>query len=141
MCGIAGIVGSSDQDLMGRMLDEIAHRGPDDAGVIHLQSQGDIPSVVLGHRRLSVIDLSQNGHQPMSNDDGSRWIVFNGEVYNFAGLRNKLIKAGHQFRSSSDTEVILRGHEVWGDDAVHELNGMFAYALFDRRKGDLRPRK
>ena len=123
---------------MESLLGAIAHRGPDDAGIIRFDEVGSVPAAVFGHRRLSVIDLSTNGHQPMSNSDGSRWIVFNGEIYNFSKIRQQLVLAGHKFRSSTDTEVILHGHEEWGEDAIQHLNGMFAYAIFDRTNGELR---
>src|SRR6187397_2565439 len=105
----------------------IAHRGPDDAG--HLVSD----NVALGHRRLSIIDLSPAGHQPMSNQDGSVWIVFNGEVYNFAELRPELEKLGYTFQSRTDTEVILHAYEAWGERCVDRFIGMFAFAIWDSR--------
>jgi asparagine synthase (glutamine-hydrolysing) len=88
----------------------------------------------LSHRRLSIIDLSPAGHQPMSNEDGTVWIVFNGEIYNFLELRGQLLAAGHQFHSKTDTEVILHGYEQWGDDVVKKLRGMFAFAIWDGRR-------
>jgi asparagine synthase (glutamine-hydrolysing) len=108
MCGIAGIVNhfatsSDDRDVACRMRDAMQHRGPDDCGI----SQNADKRVVLGHRRLSIVDLSEAGHQPMSNEDGSVWITFNGEIYNHASHRDALIAKGHRFRSHSDTEAIL----------------------------------
>ena len=88
----------------------------------------------LSHRRLSIIDLSPAGHQPMTNEDGTVWIVFNGEIYNFLELRGQLVAAGHQFHSKTDTEVILHGYEQWGDDVVKKLRGMFAFAIWDGRR-------
>jgi asparagine synthase (glutamine-hydrolysing) len=109
------------------MCDTIRHRGPDDAGVW----LGD--GVGLGHRRLSIIDLSPAGHQPMTNEDGSVWVVFNGEIYNFQTLRLDLEAKGHRFRSNSDTEVIVHLFEEYGADCVRHLHGMFAFAAWDTR--------
>jgi asparagine synthase (glutamine-hydrolysing) len=131
MCGITGIVRgeSFDTNVLAAMTDAIAHRGPDDAGMQIWSDHG----VGLGHRRLSIIDLSPAGHNPMPNEDGTVWIVFNGEIYNFRSLRQELERAGHIFRSNTDTEVILHAYEEWGDEHIHRLRGMFAYALYDRR--------
>ncbi len=131
MCGIAGLIGydpmrPADGESVRRMCDALAHRGPDDAGV-HVDGP-----VALGHRRLSILDLSAAGHQPMGNADGSVWISFNGEIYNFAGLREELEREGHRFRSRTDTEVLLRLYESRGLDAVQALRGMFAFAIWDR---------
>jgi asparagine synthase (glutamine-hydrolysing) len=127
MCGIAGIVGSAPRPTWGpllhRMLDLIAHRGPDDQGV-HSIGHG-----CLGHRRLSIIDLSPAGHQPML--DGQNAVVFNGEIYNHRELRKELEATGARFRSRSDTETLLAGYRFWGPDLVHRLRGMFAFALWD----------
>jgi len=111
------------------MLSRISHRGPDDRGMF--VDDG----VCLGHHRLSVIDIS-GGHQPMSNEDGSVWITYNGEVYNFRALRAELEAAGHRFSTNSDTEVVVHGYEQWGEQVVSRLNGMFAFAVWDgaRRK-------
>ena len=118
MCGICGIINFKgefiSQNLIQQMNNTLIHRGPDDEGYYFNQQKiansgqriGDRPSVALAHRRLSIIDLD-TGHQPMSNEDGTVWIVFNGEIYNFIKLREKLIKKGHQFRTKSDTEVII----------------------------------
>jgi asparagine synthase (glutamine-hydrolysing) len=117
-----------DPDLVCRMRDVMVARGPDDAG-LHLE-----PGVGLGHRRLSIIDLSPAGHQPMANEDGSIWIVFNGEIYNHVELREALIAAGHCFRSRTDTETLVHGYEEWGIDGLAgRLLGMFAVAIWDRR--------
>ena len=136
MCGIAGIFafdpGSRpDEGVLRRMTELIAHRGPDDAG--HMVEG----NVALGHRRLSIIDLSAAGHQPMSNDDGSVWITYNGECYNYAELASRLRARGHRFRSTSDTEVILKLYEEMGEPFLGELEGMFALAVWDRRKRQL----
>lgn len=132
MCGICGIFDSeqnpSNVELVRRMADSIAHRGPDDGGFY--QS----PHCILGHRRLRIIDLSPLGRQPMTNEDGSLWISFNGEIYNYLELRSELIRGGHTFRSQSDTEVLLHLYEEEGDKFLSRLNGMFAIALWDERK-------
>src|SRR6266404_309724 len=133
MCGIAGIWGEANEDLIRRMTETVSHRGPDDAGVRVFFGPG--PSVSLGHRRLSIIDLSAVGHQPMANEDETVWIVFNGEIYNFPELRKSLLAAGHQFRSRTDTEVLIHGYEEWGIDFVKNFNGIFAFALWDSRRG------
>src|ERR1017187_6076552 len=108
MCGIAGIVDESRDpratEIVGRMCDCLVHRGPDDSGVY---ANG---SVVLGHRRLSIIDVG-GGHQPLSNEDGTVWIVLNGEIYNYRELRTELIARGHRFATNSDTEVIVHLYE------------------------------
>jgi len=131
MCGIAGIVGRKDAscDTLARMCDALAHRGPDDADLCVWEEQG----VALGHRRLSIIDLSPAGRNPMANEDGTVWVVHNGEIYNYRELRTELESAGHRFRSTSDTEVIVHAYEEWGEDHVRRLRGMFAYAVYDRR--------
>ena len=127
MCGICGFIGN-DIPLVERMTKVIAHRGPDQDGA---WSDG---TVTLGHRRLSIQDLSEAGRQPMQNDDGSVTVVFNGEIYNFGELREELEKLGHKFRSHCDTEVIVRGYEQWGLDVVNRFIGMFAFALWDAKR-------
>lgn len=112
------------------MVDEQFHRGPDADGMFHDDR------VVLGHRRLSIIDISENGTQPMSNEDGTIWLTFNGEIYNHPELRRELASRGHRFRSQTDTEVIIHGYEEWGIDGVLEkLRGMFAFGLYDSSRG------
>jgi asparagine synthase (glutamine-hydrolysing) len=136
MCGIAGIVSTEPSvtaDLVAGMRDQLTHRGPDDEGL--WVSPGR--HVGLGHRRLSIIDLSPAGHQPMANEDQSVWIVFNGEIYNFQQLRQELIGRGHLFKSTSDTEVIIHGYEEWGVRCIDRLRGMFAFALWDDRRRTL----
>ncbi len=137
MCGLAGIFHPNghgpeiDAPLLRRMTTALAHRGPDGDG-FHVE-----PGIGLGHRRLAVIDVA-GGHQPMFNEDGSVVIVFNGEIYNFAALRPRLEALGHVFRSDhSDTETIIHAWESWGPDCLAELNGMFAFALWDRNRGCL----
>ena len=132
MCGIAGIWGEANEELIGRMTEIIAHRGPDDAGCKVFRNSG-VP-VSLGHRRLSIIDLSPAGHQPMANEDESIWVVFNGEIYNFPALREELLAAGHCFRSRTDTEILIHGYEEWGMDLLKRLNGIFAFALWDSKR-------
>ncbi len=132
MCGIAGIVGEANEGLVRRMTDIIAHRGPDDSGIKIFQNGGT--PVSLGHRRLSIIDLSSAGHQPMANEDETIWITFNGEIYNFPELREQLLTKGHRFRSRTDTEVLIHGYEEWGIEFVKRLNGIFAFGLWDARR-------
>ncbi len=126
MCGIAGLVGGLDGDVLERMTDSIAHRGPDGRGV-HL---GD--GWGFGHRRLAVIDLSM-GAQPMHSADGSLTVTFNGEIYNYVELRTQLDALGHRFRTAGDTEVLLAAYREWGDDMMSHLNGMFAFGLWDHQ--------
>jgi asparagine synthase (glutamine-hydrolysing) len=132
MCGIAGIMkfGADelvDAGLLRRMCNVMVHRGPDDEGIF---TQG---RVGLGMRRLSIIDLA-TGHQPISNEDGDVWIVFNGEIYNHAELRQQLIARGHRYSTHSDTETIVHLYEEYGRDCVQHLRGMFAFAIWDSRK-------
>jgi len=128
MCGIAGLLHLDgrpvDPDMLERMTEALHHRGPDDHGYFFDRNIG------LGFRRLSIIDLG-GGHQPMANEDGTVQIVFNGEIYNFRELRERLKRSGHVFRTASDTEVIVHGYEEWGTEVVHHLNGMFAFAIWD----------
>jgi asparagine synthase (glutamine-hydrolysing) len=131
MCGIFGQIGSAPADDKCGL--ELRHRGPDDAGVKYLSIPEHSLWVSLQHRRLSIIDLSSAGHQPMCNEDESVWIVFNGEVYNFRELREELVAAGYRFRSQTDTEAVLRGYEQWGSEVIGRLRGMFAFALWDSR--------
>jgi asparagine synthase (glutamine-hydrolysing) len=132
MCGIYGQIDKS--PAVAECGLSMSHRGPDDAGTQDFQVPGTSLWVTLSHRRLSIIDLSPAGHQPMTNEDGSVWITFNGEIYNFLELRSRLRAAGHQFQSKTDTEVILHGYEEWGDDVIKNLRGMFALAIWDRRR-------
>lgn len=135
MCGIAGYITKTGNTALSaqlaKMADAIAHRGPDDQGFFETQSENW--RIGLAHRRLSIIDLS-TGHQPLGNEDGSVQIVFNGEVYNFQGLRDELVAAGHQFATHSDTEVIVHAYEQWGFDCVKKFRGMFAFAIWDTQK-------
>jgi asparagine synthase (glutamine-hydrolysing) len=133
MCGIAEIINGGNAQLLARMNKVIAHRGPDDAG---LEWFGDSSSG-LAHRRLSIIDLSPAGHQPMCNETGDLWIVFNGEIYNYMELREELAAKGMRFRSHSDTETLLCAYQYWGEECLHKLNGMFAFAIYDSRRRKL----
>lgn len=134
MCGIAGFRTPGPDSwaaaAVRAMTAAIAHRGPDDAGLEVL----DGGRVVFGHRRLSILDLSPLGHQPMASADGQCWITYNGEIYNFREIRRDLEAAGHRFRGGSDTEVILAAYDEWGLASVERFRGMFAFALWDGRK-------
>jgi len=132
MCGIYGQL--SDSPAPNECALSIRHRGPDDAGAEVFSIPGTGLSLTLVHRRLSIIDLSPAGHQPMTNEDGTVWIIFNGEIYNFQSLRSQLLSAGHQFQSRTDTETIIHGYEEWGEDVIPRLHGMFALAIWDTRK-------
>jgi asparagine synthase (glutamine-hydrolysing) len=129
VCGITGIYDSAggpvEAGSIVRMCATVRHRGPDGEGVYASGHVG------LGHTRLAIIDLSSAGDQPMANEDGTIVVVFNGEAYNFPQLRVELAARGHRFRSRTDTEVVVHGYEEWGEDVVHHLNGMFAFALWD----------
>jgi asparagine synthase (glutamine-hydrolysing) len=131
MCGIVGIYNFKgnpvDSFLVQRMVKTLEHRGPDDEGIYIDKNFG------LGHRRLSIIDTSKAGRQPMVNKDESLFIVFNGEIYNFQKLREILKGLGHQFKSKTDTEVVLHGYEEWGTDCLKRFDGMFAFAILDRK--------
>ena len=136
MCGILAILNYDfqnqvDEQLLRQMTDTMAHRGPDDAGY---WVSGPIG---LGHRRLAIIDLSPAGHQPMSNEDGTIWITYNGEIYNFQELRHELEIKGHSFRSHTDTEAVLHSYEEWGTECLSHFNGMWAFALWDDRHHSL----
>ncbi len=134
MCGIGGILGTTAGFDAGvpleRLTRALEHRGPDGAGYRFLAGR----RAGLGHRRLSIVDLAC-GDQPMSNEDGSVWLVYNGEIYNHLALRSELERAGHRFRSHADTEVIVHGWEEWGRGILERLNGIYAFALFDGREG------
>ncbi len=134
MCGIAGIVerdgAAVDAALLDRMTDILRHRGPDGRGTV---IRGP---AALGHRRLNIIDLATGG-QPMANGDRSVWITFNGEIYNYRELRAELAARGYQFRTASDTEVIIAAYEAYGVDCLHRLRGMFAFAIWDDRRRQL----
>jgi len=129
MCGIAGFIhldgGQAEIEPLKRMTDVISHRGPDDEG---FYVKG---SVALGHRRLSIIDLSKMGHQPMCNESGDVWVTFNGEIYNYKYVNKVLQASGHAFRSNCDTETIIHAYEQYGADCVDHLRGMFSFGIWD----------
>ncbi|MFX1375561.1 MAG: asparagine synthase (glutamine-hydrolyzing) [Promethearchaeota archaeon] len=135
MCGIVGVVSDKGFNLekLIKMRDVLKHRGPDDEGIYFNQDK----SVILGHRRLSIIDLSSLGKQPMSNENSTIWISFNGEIYNFKSIKEELIKKGHLFKTLTDTEVIIHGYEEWGIKILDRLRGMFAFAIWDDVKKEL----
>jgi len=124
MCGICGFYGFDDENVLKRMIKVLSHRGPDDKGLYTDEN------VSFGHTRLSIIDLSERGRQPMSNEDGSIWITYNGEIYNFIELRKEL-DGNHRFYSNTDTEVLIHAYEEYGLDFLEKLRGMFAFALYD----------
>ena len=127
MCGICGF-NWRDEELAARMAAQIVHRGPDQEGFFSSDEMS------FAFRRLSIIDLSENGGQPMFNEDGSIVLVVNGEIYNFRALRQELEGLGHKFRSQADSEVVLHGYEQWGEDCLQKLRGMFAFAIWDARR-------
>ena len=136
MCGICGVVdqrGQTEAGLLEKMRDTMVHRGPDDAGLYISPDR----RVGLAHRRLSIIDLSQAGRQPMANEDETVWVSFNGEIYNFLELRHELLRRGHHFTSNADTEVIVHLYEEIGEDFILELDGQFAIALWDQERAKL----
>jgi len=160
MCGIAGIYSAAgrpiDLRLLETMTQVLAHRGPDGEGYVLMalegsekpvQTRGKLThsmapashrySIGFGHRRLAILDPTPLGHQPMATENGQVWITYNGEIYNYRELRNELKQRGHQFRSATDTEVILQAYLEWGDECLSHLNGMFAFALWDRREDRL----
>lgn len=136
MCGIVGAINWGDRGTLLAMTQALAHRGPDDQGLWERRAP-DGAWVGLGHRRLSIIDLSPAGHQPMSNENGRLWIVFNGEIYNYQELREELLQKGHRFRSNSDTEVILHLYEALGEGCLEHLRGMFAFGIWDCERREL----
>src|SRR6266699_1388289 len=135
MCGLVVMLGlggrQADAAVLSQMARSIAHRGPDDSG-LYLDQQ-----VGFGFRRLSILDLSPTGHQPMCSQDGQLVVVFNGEIYNYIELRDELRAAGYCFRSTSDTEVLLAAYRHWGPECLAKLNGMWAFIIHDRRRGVL----
>ena len=135
MCGLAAVYmrngAEPDPRMLARMSDVIAHRGPDDSGILISGAVG------MAFRRLSILDLSPTGHQPMISPDGNAAIVFNGEIYNFIELRSELQALGHQFRSTGDSEVLLHAYLEWGTDCVRRFNGMWAFVIFDKARGTL----
>jgi asparagine synthase (glutamine-hydrolysing) len=141
MCGICGAIWTvPDKEIdittLDRMTDRLTHRGPDDRGTLILKDAENplMPNVCFGFRRLSILDLSKNGHQPMTNEDGTIWIVFNGEIYNYETLRRELIEKGHQFKSNTDTEVLIHLYEEEQEAMLQKLNGMFGFAIWDTQR-------
>jgi len=132
VCGICGVVSTSppDVDLVRRMMDRLAHRGPDGSGYFRDER------AALGHTRLSIID-TEGGAQPLSNEDNSLWISFNGEIFNYVELAEELRAAGHRFRTASDTEVIVHAWEQWGERCLERFNGQWAFAVWDRKRREL----
>ena len=158
MCGIAGFFSISkvDNSIILNLTKAIKHRGPDDEGYIavnpencqvsaligddsvvigeHIENYYEQANLFLGHRRLSIIDITPAGHQPLSNDDGKIWIVFNGEIYNYIELREELKRKGYIFKTATDTEVIIKAYEEWGFDCLNKFNGMWAFVILDLNK-------
>jgi asparagine synthase (glutamine-hydrolysing) len=130
MCGITGLINCGNENILKIMNSEISHRGPDDEGIKWFNEKGS----GLAHKRLSIIDLSSAGHQPMCSDDEMLWIIFNGEIYNYISIRNTLINLGYSFKSKSDTEVILKAYQHWGENCLEKFNGIFAFAIYDAGK-------
>lgn len=156
MCGLTGFVsftdGVIDGETLARMTRSLAHRGPNDSGCVVLGTPDVSPTlwrdtdagaarrrgpVGLGHRRLSIIDLSDAGRQPMTTADGGVWLVFNGEIYNYVELRSELMSLGHRFHTATDTEVVLLAYRNWGSECFRRFNGMWAIALYDERTREL----
>lgn len=133
MCGFVGFTGhvENQQDVINAMMDRIVHRGPDMGGS---RVEGD---VTFGFRRLSILDLSEAGAQPMANEDDTVFVIFNGEIYNFQQLRSELEAAGHTFHCNADTEVLVHGYEEWGEDLVNRLRGMYGFVVYDKPAGKL----
>ena len=132
MCGIAGFIDfkkQSTEDILKNMSSCLQHRGPDGQGILYAETSD--AAIGLGHRRLSIIDLSSAANQPMHYD--GLHLIFNGEIYNYNEIRDALIAKGHQFITHSDTEVILHSWREWGPDAIHQWHGMFAIALWDEK--------
>ena len=134
MCGIAGFIDFSNilkaTDLKS-MSSQLRHRGPDDSGYNYFSK--DTANIGIAHRRLSIIDLSNLGHQPMSTEDENYWISLNGEIYNYKEIRSELIKDGYKFKSNSDTEVALKAYVKWGPDCVKHFIGMFSFCILDNK--------
>ena len=130
MCGIAVAIGLNGRPIeraaIERMAQSLVHRGPNDSGM-YLDG-----AVGMGFRRLSILDLSEAGHQPMVSEDGQHVLVFNGEIFNYVELRAELRQMGYQFRSSGDSEVLLAAYRQWGRDCLAKLNGMWAFVIYDR---------
>jgi len=131
------MAGIANKALLREMLEITRHRGPNDSGTYISEGSTMAARVAIGNNRLSIIDISPAGHQPMCNEDGTVWVVYNGETYNFAELRQELVDDGHQFKSHTDTEVLVHLYEKYGVDMVERMNGMFAFAIWDTKKREL----
>src|SRR5262245_19967122 len=135
MCGIFGIVTTKPRaeliEPINRAVNALAHRGPDDGGIEFVSDERDGLTVAFAHRRLSILDLSLAGHQPMRDDATGNWITYNGEVFNFRDIRRELVARGLGFRSESDTEVLLKGFGALGKDAIADWRGMFAFGFWN----------
>jgi len=137
MCGIAGVfsptahICDTDIRVVERMNQVLQHRGPDDEGIYHDQN------CVLAHRRLAIIDLSKDGHQPFQSDDGRFQLIYNGEIYNYIELREELKKLGWRFKTKTDTEVLLKAYQQYGENCLSKFNGMFAFAIYDSRRNSI----
>lgn len=133
MCGIVGFTGAvlNSDDVIKRMMDRIRHRGPDAEGK-YVDSD-----IALGHRRLSIIDISEQGNQPIFNEDKSMVLIFNGEIYNFMDIREKLVEAGHKFTTNTDSEVLIHGYEEYGAELLNKLRGMFSFVIWDKKRSEL----
>ena len=133
MCGIVGFTNniSNPDEVLGKMMDRIKHRGPDAYGKYIDED------IALGHRRLSIIDVSSSGDQPIFNEDNSLVIIFNGEIYNYKTIRETLIEKGHKFRTNTDTEVLIHGYEEFGEKLLNMLRGMFSFVIWDKNKKEL----
>src|SRR3990172_6687995 len=127
MCGICGIVGYRNYGDIARMTEILSHRGPDNIGVKVFEND----RVALGHTRLSILDLSPRGHQPMSDKEGRYWITYKGELYNYKEIKKELENKGYIFQTSTDTEVIIYAYMEWGTNCLTRFNGMFAFAIWD----------
>src|SRR3954463_217072 len=140
MCGICGFVGpgreEADAAAIRAMNETLTHRGPEGTGALEIGSTGPVRGW-LGHNRLRIIDVTEAAHQPMASADGLVQLTYNGEIYNFRELRDELRARGHTFTSSGDTEVVLRAYEEWGEDFLGRIDGMFALAVWDGRRGRL----
>ena len=133
MCGFTGFVGilEDKERVLENMMNTIVHRGPDSAGMFTDED------AALGFRRLSIIDIGETGNQPLYNEDGSKVLTFNGEIYNYQELRDELIQAGHVFVTNTDSETLLHGYEQWGEKLVERLRGMYAFVIWDRSEKKL----
>src|SRR5215217_1819602 len=138
MCGIAGIISLEPEARVGAMLERIEHRGRDDDGAWAAgAADAEGRRACLGHRRLSIIDTTSAGHQPMLSEDGRYALTFNGEIYNYLELKKELESRGRGFRTGTDTEVLLAAFAEWGEGCLPRLNGMFAFAVWDDRERKL----